>query len=169
MVKRAVVGVVIGSSSDLPFIKNTLDILSDLKVPYDVVVLSAHRSPKKTAEYAQSAGAKGIKVIIAAAGGAAHLAGTIASNTTLPVIGIPVPTKHLDGLDSLLSTIQMPAGVPVATVAIGEAGARNAAILAVQILALSDGKLAKKLNGFRAALVEKVEQANRELHKQYNK
>lgn len=167
--KKAVVGVVVGSSSDLPLIKNTLDILKDFKVPYDVVVLSAHRSPKKTAEYARSARAEGIKVIIAAAGGAAHLAGTIASNTTLPVIGIPVPTKHLDGLDSLLSTIQMPSGVPVATVAIGEAGARNAAVLAVQILALSDGKLAKKLNSFKAALVKKVEQANRELHKHRNK
>ncbi len=167
--KKAVVGVVVGSSSDLPLIKNTLDILKDFKVPYDVMVLSAHRSPKKTAEYARSARAKGIKVIIAAAGGAAHLAGTIASNTTLPVIGIPIPTKHLDGLDSLLSTIQMPSGVPVATVAVGEAGARNAAILAVQILALSDGKLAKKLNSFKAALVKKVEQANRELHKHRNK
>ena len=157
------VAVVLGSPSDLDVVKKTVATLKEFGVPHEVKILSAHRSPHKTAEYAESASGRGVKVIIAAAGGAAHLAGVIAGHSTLPVIGIPMPSKYLKGLDSLLSIVQMPSGVPVATVAIGEAGATNAAILAVQILALSDSSYSDLLDKHKISLVKKIEKANADL------
>ncbi len=139
------VAVVMGSDSDLAKLQGTIETLRSLGVSFTAQVLSAHRTPKAAHEFAASAERKGYQVIIAAAGGAAHLAGVIASMTTLPVIGIPIPTSNLGGLDSLLSIVQMPGGVPVATVGIGSGGATNAAVLAAQILALSDSRLRAKL------------------------
>ena len=150
------VAVVMGSDSDLPVVTATIDTLKELGIGCEVRVLSAHRTPDEAHAFATGAEARGVKVIIAAAGGAAHLAGVIASLTTLPVIGIPMESAALKGLDSLLSTVQMPAGVPVATVAIGKGGAVNAAVLALQILALSDDALKAKLTDYKAALVDKV-------------
>jgi phosphoribosylaminoimidazole carboxylase PurE protein len=147
--RKPVVGVVMGSDSDWPVMKETVALLNQLKVPSEVRVISAHRTPDEAAAFARGAERSGIRVIIAAAGGAAHLAGVIASHTSLPVIGVPLAGMEKTGLDALLSTVQMPAGVPVATVAIGKAGARNAAILAAQILALRDATLAARLRAMR--------------------
>src|SRR5437016_9206135 len=133
--------------------------LDNFGIDYEIDVTSAHRSPDRTAEYARNAAARGIRVIIAGAGGAAHLAGVVAAHTTLPVLGVPMPSKHLQGLDSLLSTVQMPKGIPVATFAIGEAGAANAALYAVAMLALSDKNLASKLTEFRARQSDAVKKA----------
>jgi 5-(carboxyamino)imidazole ribonucleotide mutase len=144
------VGVIMGSDSDYAVMSAAAEALAEFEVPYEVRVVSAHRTPLGMAEYAQAAVRRGLKVIIAGAGGAAHLPGMVASLTPLPVIGVPVPLKHLDGLDSLLSIVQMPAGVPVATVSIG--GARNAGLLAVRILAASDASLAERMAGFQAQL-----------------
>jgi 5-(carboxyamino)imidazole ribonucleotide mutase len=155
------VGVVMGSDSDLPVVKECLDTLEEFDVPYEAQVLSAHRTPELA--YASKARLEGLKVLIAAAGGAAHLAGVMASLTTLPVIGIPVLTGSLGGADSLYSTVQMPAGVPVATVAVGKGGARNAGLLAVQILALSDEALQDRLQEFRASLRQSVARKNERL------
>ena len=149
---KPVVGIVMGSKSDLPVLEETFKILDELNIPYEKNVYSAHRTPMETIEYTQSAKERGIKVLIAAAGGAAHLAGVIAGNSTLPVIGIPMQTSALGGMDSLLSTVQMPAGVPVATVAIGKAGAKNAAYLAASILALSDDDVAQKMEAHKAEM-----------------
>lgn len=165
-VRRPVVGVVMGSDSDLPVVKACLDALEEFDIPYEAQVLSAHRTPEKAHEYASTARLKGLKIVIAAAGGAAHLAGVMASLTTLPVIGIPMPTEHLGGADSLYSTVQMPAGVPVATVAIGAGGAKNAALLAVEILALSDETLHGRLQEFRAGLRQSVATKNERLREQ---
>jgi len=143
------VGIVMGSSSDWETMKAAAKVLEDFGIAYEAKAMSAHRTPKAVAAWAEGAAARGMKAIIAAAGGAAHLAGVVAAHTTLPVLGVPMPSKHLKGLDSLLSTVQMPKGVPVATFAIGEAGAANAALFAVAILALTDRKLAKKLQQFR--------------------
>lgn len=143
------VSIVMGSKSDLPTMGEASKMLKEFGVEYEVRVLSAHRTPKETAEYAASLKARGIEVVIAGAGGAAHLAGVIASETTLPVIGVPIQTKALGGLDSLLSIVQMPGGIPVATTAIGNAGAKNAGILAVQMMALKDESLAAKLVEFK--------------------
>jgi len=151
------VGILMGSDSDWPKIKAVGEALDQFGVGYEVRVLSAHRTPHKVAEYASTAAGRGIKVLIAAAGGAAHLAGVVAAHTTLPVIGIPVLTDALGGLDSLLSMVQMPGDVPVATVAVGGGGPRNAGLLAVQILALSNPGLQEKLVAFKKQLVEKVE------------
>lgn len=151
------VGIVMGSDSDLEVMKEAADVLNQFGVPYDLTVASAHRSPNRAAEFASSAQKRGIKVIIAGAGHAAHLAGVLAAHTTLPVIGVPIDSSCLQGLDALLSTVQMPPGVPVATVSIGKPGARNAGILAVQILANSDPKLAQKLEDFKNDLAEQVE------------
>lgn len=148
--RKPIVGVVMGSDSDLPTVQHTLEMLEEFDVPYEVRVLSAHRTPEQVHQYASTARMNGLKILIAAAGGAAHLAGVLASLTTIPVIGIPIQTDTLGGQDSLYSTVQMPAGVPVATVAIGTAGARNAALLAVEILALSDDDLHASLLQFRA-------------------
>jgi phosphoribosylaminoimidazole carboxylase PurE protein len=163
---QPLVSVVMGSASDLPVVHKTIDVLKEFHVEYEVKVLSAHRTPDKAAEFAKQARARGIRVLIGAAGGAAHLAGALAANSTLPVIGIPVPTDHLGGLDSLLSTVQMPAGVPVATVAIGEAGAKNAAMLAIQILALSDPALLKRLTNYRQDMADAVEKAARDVRQE---
>jgi len=156
----AVVGIVMGSDGDWPKIDAAAAALDQFGVPYEVEVMSAHRTPGVVEGYATSAVDRGLKVIIAAAGGAAHLAGVVASHTTLPVIGIPVPTDLAGGLDSLLSTVQMPGDVPVATVGAGRGGPRNAGLLAVQILALSDEGLRTKLAEFKAGLVEVVAAKN---------
>jgi 5-(carboxyamino)imidazole ribonucleotide mutase len=150
----ALVGVIMGSDSDWTVMSAAAEALDEFAVPHEVRVVSAHRTPLDMADYAQGAGDRGLKVIIAGAGGAAHLPGMVASLTTLPVIGVPVPLAHLDGLDSLLSIVQMPAGIPVATVSIG--GARNAGLLAVRILALSDDALAQRMVEFQAELSEAV-------------
>ncbi|MEU4714395.1 MULTISPECIES: 5-(carboxyamino)imidazole ribonucleotide mutase [Micromonospora] len=148
------VGLIMGSDSDWPVMKAAAEALDEFGVPYEVGVVSAHRTPVKMIEYGRSAADRGVKVIIAGAGGAAHLPGMVASVTPLPVIGVPVPLKHLDGMDSLLSIVQMPAGVPVATVSIGNA--RNAGLLAVRILAASDPALLKRMTAFQASLEEMV-------------
>lgn len=152
----AKVSIVMGSKSDLPVMENTMEMLKEFGVSYEVRVLSAHRTPEETHEYALGLKEKGVKVVIAAAGGAAHLAGVIAGTTTLPVIGVPVQTSALGGMDSLLSIVQMPKGIPVATVAIGKAGAANAAILAVQMIALSDDTLAEKLVEYKKSMAAKI-------------
>jgi 5-(carboxyamino)imidazole ribonucleotide mutase len=159
------VGIVLGSDSDWPKVKATAAALDEFQVPYEVQVMSAHRTPELVREYAVSAAARGLKVLVAAAGGAAHLAGVIAAHTVLPVIGIPVPTELQGGLDSLLSMVQMPGDVPVATVAVGGGGPRNAGLLAVEILALGDEALSQKLHAFKRALVEKVSAKNAALQK----
>ena len=157
-----IVGIVMGSTSDLDCVKNTMNLLDEFEIPYEVRVLSAHRTPDETIEYAKTAYDRGLKVIIAAAGGAAHLGGVIAGCTTVPVIGIPIKSSNLNGLDSLLSIVQMPAGVPVATVAIGNAGAKNAAVLTLTMLAAFDEKYHDKLVAYKKQMKEKV-LANTEL------
>ena len=152
------VGIVLGSASDWPQVEPAAVLLKDWGIAFEVVVASAHRAPKRVQAYAREAAGRGIKVIIAVAGMAAHLAGVLAAETTLPVIGVPMPASHLNGLDSLLSTVQMPAGVPVATMAIGTAGAQNAAIFAAQILALGEPRLKERLKRHKEELEEKVAQ-----------
>lgn len=156
MVKHPLVGIVMGSDSDWPVMKACAETLKSFGVPYEAKVLSAHRTPDAALDYASMADDRGLKVLIGAAGGAAHLAGVLAAKTELPVLAVPMPSKHLQGLDSLLSMVQMPGGIPVATFAIGEAGATNAALFAVAMLALSDKELAKKLAEFRVRQTEKV-------------
>ena len=160
------VGIVMGSDSDLPIIRKATDVLKSFEIPFEVHVYSAHRTPFEAGEFAKNAEANGIGVIIAAAGMAAHLAGAMAANTVLPVIGIPCKSTNLDGLDALLSTVQMPGGIPVATVAID--GAQNAALLAAQILAVSDSALAKKLDAQRKAAMETVLEKNNIISAKYN-
>lgn len=150
------VGIVMGSTSDWETMKVAAKVLEEFGVPYEAKAMSAHRTPKAVAQWTEQAAANGFKAIIAAAGGAAHLAGVVAAHTTLPVLGVPMPSKHLKGLDSLLSTVQMPKGIPVATFAIGEAGAANAALFAVALLALSDKAMARKLDRFRRKQTEAV-------------
>lgn len=150
------VAIIMGSDSDWPVMKNAAQALADFGVPYEASVVSAHRTPDLMFEFAKNAASKGIQVIIAGAGGAAHLPGMVAAKTTLPVLGVPVPSKHLQGQDSLLSIVQMPKGVPVATFAIGDAGAANAGLFAVSILANRDPQLAEKLVDFRKKQTEKV-------------
>lgn len=152
-----VVGLIMGSRSDWETMSHAAQTLTDLAVPFEARVVSAHRTPDLLFDYAGSAVDRGLKVIIAGAGGAAHLPGMCASKTRLPVLGVPVQSKALNGLDSLLSIVQMPAGIPVATLAIGRAGAINAALLAASILAIDDPLLAKRLDGWRAAQTEKVQ------------
>lgn len=148
---KPIVSVIMGSKNDFPTLEKACEVLTELEIAYEAKVVSAHRTPERMFEFAKDAKSRGIKVIIAGAGGAAHLPGMVASLTPLPVIGVPVKSKTLNGLDSLLSIVQMPAGVPVATVAIGEAGAKNAGILAASILALGDPKIAKNLDNLRNA------------------
>ncbi|MCT6815723.1 MAG: 5-(carboxyamino)imidazole ribonucleotide mutase [Lysinibacillus fusiformis] len=150
------IGVIMGSSSDWETMKHACDILDELQVPYEKKVISAHRTPDLMFEYAETARKRGIQVIIAGAGGAAHLPGMVAAKTTLPVIGVPVQSRALNGLDSLLSIVQMPGGVPVATVAIGKAGATNAGLLAAQILSTTDAELAEALDARREATKQQV-------------
>ncbi|CAG4884592.1 N5-carboxyaminoimidazole ribonucleotide mutase [Georgfuchsia toluolica] len=150
------IGIVMGSDNDWPLLRAAAATLKQFGVPYEAKVLSAHRTPDEALDYASGAAERGLKVLIGAAGGAAHLAGVLAAKTQLPVLAVPMPSKHLQGLDSLLAMVQMPAGIPVATFAIGEAGAINAALFAVAMLALGDAKLAAKLDKFRRAQTEKV-------------
>jgi 5-(carboxyamino)imidazole ribonucleotide mutase len=153
---KPLVGIVMGSDSDWPIMKACAETLKQFGVPCEAKVLSAHRTPDAALDYASGAATRGLKVLIGAAGGAAHLAGVLAAKTALPVLAVPMPSKHLQGLDSLLAMVQMPAGIPVATFAIGESGATNAALFAVSMLALNDAALAEKLSDFRAKQTAKV-------------
>ena len=155
--------IVMGSDSDLPVMQEGAKVLAEFGVPYEMRISSAHRSPQRTAALAVEAAGRGIRVIVAGAGMAAHLAGVIAAETILPVIGVPIGGGALNGLDALCSTVQMPGGVPVATMAIGRAGARNAGILAVQILALSNAVLAERLNAYREKMAQEVDAKDRML------
>jgi 5-(carboxyamino)imidazole ribonucleotide mutase len=160
--KKPLIGIIMGSESDLPIMKEAAEMLEDLEVPYELTIVSAHRTPMRMVEYATSARRRGIRAIIAGAGGAAHLPGMVASLTSLPVVGVPVKSSNsLDGWDSVLSILQMPAGVPVATVALN--GARNAGILAAQIIGSGDKELAKRLDRFKQSLEQKVESAAKNL------
>ena len=149
-----VVGIILGSKSDMPLMESCVKVLEDFGIEHEVKVCSAHRNPRGVMEWATSARSRGIRVVIAAAGGAAHLPGVVAAWTDLPVIGVPVPTQHLGGVDSLYSIVQMPAGIPVATVAIGEAGAKNAAWLAARIVGLADSSVEQRHGEKRAALAQ---------------
>src|SRR5213082_2297289 len=157
------VSIVMGSDSDLEIMREAGKALDDFGIAYEIDVTSAHRSPDRTADFARMAAERGIRVIIAGAGGAAHLAGVIAAHTTLPVIGVPIPSTSLNGMDSLLATVQMPAGIPVATVAIGKPGATNAGILAAQMIALADSSIAKKLEAHKRKLAAGVEEKSKKL------
>jgi 5-(carboxyamino)imidazole ribonucleotide mutase len=161
---KPVVGIIMGSQSDLKIMKEAAEFLEELNIPFELTVVSAHRTPQRMADYASTARARGLKVIVAGAGGAAHLPGMVASFTSLPVIGVPVKSSNsIDGWDSVLSILQMPAGVPVATVALN--GAKNAGILAAQILGSQDKKIAKKLDAFKKGLQKKVEDSFRSIEK----
>ncbi|WP_404451314.1 5-(carboxyamino)imidazole ribonucleotide mutase [Virgibacillus necropolis] len=161
----AEVGVIMGSISDWETMKHTCDVLDELKIPYEKDVISAHRTPDKMFDYAKTARERGLKVIIAGAGGAAHLPGMVAAQTTLPVIGVPVQSKALNGLDSLLSIVQMPGGVPTATVAIGKSGAKNAGILATQMIGAFDQEVADKLTAYRENMQASVDEMRADLAK----
>jgi phosphoribosylaminoimidazole carboxylase PurE protein len=163
------VSIVMGSDSDLEIMREAGKALEEFGIAYEIDVTSAHRSPDRTAEFARNASGRGIRVIIAGAGGAAHLAGVIAAHTTLPVIGVPIPSTSLNGLDSLLATVQMPAGIPVATVAIGKPGATNAGILAAQILGVADSAVAKKLDAHKEKLAKGVAEKSRKLKESASK
>ncbi|MBI3333611.1 MAG: 5-(carboxyamino)imidazole ribonucleotide mutase [Candidatus Omnitrophica bacterium] len=162
-VKRPLVGIVMGSDSDLPVMEEAAKVLKDAGVPCEMRVLSAHRAPAETARYGETAASKGLKVLIAGAGGAAHLAGLLAAHSTLPVVGVPLDATRFKGVDSFLSTLQMPPGVPVATVSVGKWGARNAGILALQILALGDRRIASFLKQLKGRLRESVLEKDRQL------
>ncbi len=161
------IGIVMGSDSDLPVVQKAIDVLTSFEIPFEVHVYSAHRTPAEAKTFSAEAREKDFGAIIAVAGMAAHLAGAVAANTTLPVIGLPVSAKNFDGLDALLSTVQMPSGIPVATVAVD--GGANAALLAIQILAVTDATLAEKLNDKRRADAEAVLGKNRKIEEQFNK
>jgi phosphoribosylaminoimidazole carboxylase PurE protein len=154
--KTPLVGILMGSDSDLSVMEEAFQVLDQFSVPFEAHILSAHRSPEQTAAYAKTARDRGVKVLIAGAGWAAHLAGVVAAETILPVIGIPIDSSPLKGMDSLLSTVQMPPGIPVATMAIGKGGARNAALFAIQILALADPALGEKLQAHKSGMAEEV-------------
>ncbi len=166
MSKQPLISIVMGSDSDLEVMREAAKALDEFGIAYEIDITSAHRSPARTSEFARQAASRGIKVIIAGAGGAAHLAGVIAAETTLPVIGVPMPSSSLQGLDALLATVQMPAGIPVATLAIGKAGAANAGILAAQILALGDPAIARKLAAHKGKLARGVEEKSKKLKSQ---
>ena len=159
----AVVGIVMGSDSDMGVMQSAADVLKDFGVAYEITVASAHRSPQRAAVWASTAPERGIKVIIAGAGHAAHLAGAMAAHSSLPIIGVPIDSSCLQGMDALLATVQMPPGIPVATMAIGKPGARNAGILAVQILALADAGLSEKLQEYKKDMAAKVEEKAKKL------
>lgn len=161
------VGVIMGSDTDLPVMSETIRTLKEFEIPFELEVTSAHRSPQRTQEYASTAQARGLKVIIVGAGGASHLAGIIAAETTLPVIAVPVVTTPLAGLDALYSTVQMPAGVPVGVMAVDKPGARNAAIYAAEIIALSDVRLAERLRRFKQELARSVEEKSARVKQQF--
>jgi 5-(carboxyamino)imidazole ribonucleotide mutase len=164
---KPLVGIIMGSDSDLPVMTETARQLKKFDIPFEIEISSAHRSPLPTAEYARTALDRGLKVIIVGAGGAAHLAGVVAAETTLPVIGIPIDSSPLSGIDSLLSTVQMPAGVPVGTMAIGKAGAINAAVFAAQIIASADPEVAQKLVLHKKVLAEKVREKSEQVKKTF--
>lgn len=164
--REVLVGILIGSDSDYPVMSEAAAVLEKFGIPYEIEVVSAHRTPARAHEYATSAAGRGLKVLIAAAGVAAHLAGVIAANTTLPVIGVPMAAGGLNGLDALLATVQMPGGIPVATMAIGKAGAVNAAIFAAEILGTSDANVARKLIGHKEELARSVVEKNQRLQEQ---
>ena len=163
MSEQALIGIIMGSQSDWETMKQAAEILDDLQIPHECRIVSAHRTPNRMAEYAQTARARGLKVIIAGAGGAAHLPGMTAAHTSLPVLGVPVQSKALSGQDSLLSIVQMPAGIPVGTLAIGAPGAKNAALLAAAILATNDAALADRLDAWRAQQTASVEETPRDI------
>jgi phosphoribosylaminoimidazole carboxylase PurE protein len=167
-VNKPLVAIVLGSDSDFPVIQDMIRILQDFQIPYEITVSSAHRSPDRTHRYAATLEDRGIQVVIACAGAAAHLAGVIAAHTILPVIGVPIDSSPLKGMDALLSTSMMPAGVPVATMGIGKAGASNAAVLAAQILARGAADLTQRLKEYKKQLAERVEERDRELKKAQN-
>lgn len=167
MSQEPLVGIVMGSDTDLPVMTDTAQTLKKFGVPFELEITSAHRSPARTSEYARSAIQRGLKVIIVGAGGASHLAGVIAAETTLPVIGVPMATTTLAGLDALLSTVQMPGGVPVACTAIGKPGAINAAIFAVEIIATSDPELAKKLAEYKEQLARSVAEKSEKVKREF--
>jgi phosphoribosylaminoimidazole carboxylase PurE protein len=160
---NVLVSVVMGSDSDLPVMEEAVKILKDFSIPYEMFLTSAHRTPERTSAYAKSAAKKGIRIIIVGAGAAAHLAGVIASQTHLPIIGVPIDATSLKGLDALLSTVQMPGGIPVATMAIGKAGAKNAALMAARILALDNERLAKALQAYSRKMARDVEKKQENL------
>ena len=161
--KKALVSVVMGSDSDLPIMTETTKVLEEFGIDFELILTSAHRTPQRTTKFAASAAGRGIKVIVVGAGAAAHLAGVIASQTTLPVIGIPINATALNGLDALLSTVQMPGGIPVATMAIGKAGAKNAALFAARILAVEDKELRTKLSAYIKKMAKDVEKKQKNL------
>ncbi len=163
MKKKPLVAILMGSDSDLETMSEGAQVLKDFGIPFEMKVLSAHRSPEDVSRFAKQAKSRGFRVFICGAGGAAHLAGAVAAQTTLPVIGVPINSSALGGLDALLATVQMPAGTPVATVAIGKAGARNAALLACQMLALGEDGLDKKLENFKKNLVSSIRKKNQSL------
>ncbi len=163
--KRPLVGIVMGSDSDLEVMAEAASILDAFGIPHEIMVASAHRSPERTGRYAKSAIARGVEVIIAGAGGAAHLAGVLASHTVLPVIGVPIPSSTLGGLDSLLSTVQMPGGIAVATMAIGRAGAKNAGIMAAQMLALKYPEIRDRLEKHRSQMEREAEKKSEAIGK----
>jgi len=161
------VGIVMGSDSDLPVMTDTAKTLKQFSIPFEIEITSAHRSPARTAEYARTARQRGLKAIIVGAGGASHLAGVIAAETTLPVIGVPIANSPLSGMDSLLSTVQMPGGVPVATMAVGKAGAVNAAIYAAQIIGISDARVAAALASFKEDLARTVAEKSEKVKREF--
>jgi phosphoribosylaminoimidazole carboxylase PurE protein len=163
---KPVIGIIMGSDSDLPVMQEAVKVLKQFEIPYEIGVYSAHRSPHRTAEYVRSARARGLKVIIAGAGSSAHLAGVTAAETTLPVIGVPIDSSPLHGFDSLLSTVQMPPGVPVATMGVGNSGATNAAFFAIQILALAHPDLTKRLGEYKEQLEQSVAQKSKKVAEQ---
>ncbi len=165
---KPLVGIVMGSDSDLPIMTETAKTLKDFGIPFELEITSAHRSPARTADYARTAIERGLKAIIVGAGGASHLAGIIAAETILPVIGVPIASTPLSGFDALLSTVQMPGGVPVATMAIGKAGATNAAIYAAEIIATADGKLAKRLHEFKEKLERSVGEKSEKVKREFS-
>jgi len=160
---KPLVGIIMGNDSDLPVMQETAKVLKQFEVPYEIGVYSAHRSPHRTLEYVKTARTRGLRMIIAGAGASAHLAGVSAAETILPVIGVPLDSSPLSGFDSLLATVQMPPGVPVATMGVGKSGATNAGFLAVQILALSDEKLASRFADYKANLEKSVEEKSRKV------
>ncbi len=164
MADNTKVGIIMGSDSDLPIMMAAVDFLKKMDVGYEITVASAHRTPARAAEFAETARERGVKIIIAGAGMAAHLAGVLAAHTTIPVIGVPIDSSSLKGMDSLLATVQMPPGIPVATMAIGKAGAKNGAILACQILAVADGEMAQKLADFKIEMAAQVDEKARNLN-----
>jgi phosphoribosylaminoimidazole carboxylase PurE protein len=162
------VGIVMGSDSDLPIMEEAIKMLKELKIGFEVMVTSAHRSPERTTQYAQRASDRGIEVIIAGAGHSAHLAGVIASHTHLPVIGVPINSSPLSGIDALLSTVQMPPGVPVATMAVGKSGAKNAAIFAAQILANKYPEIKKEIDSYKTMLTRDLNEKSKTIEKKYS-